>query len=144
MIIILKRVSAKTKKHDVVDFLYPEVKGSWFSKRGKIQSILVLTQRNTQTRAVQHHILADIVPDAVAERVIKKLNRKMMIGTYIAVCEYKVRNWHNDPRCNHDYAKAFKRINDKRIAERRGQYEEVISEGLTVISKKNFHTKSWQ
>lgn len=41
MIIILKRVSAKTKKHDVVDFLYPEVKGSWFSKRGKIQSISI-------------------------------------------------------------------------------------------------------
>lgn len=143
MIIILKRVSAKTKKHDVVDFLYPEVKGSWFSKRGKIQSILVLTQRDTQTRAVHHHILADIVPDAVAERVIKKLNRKMMIGTYIAVCEYKVRNWHNDPRCNHDYAKAFKRVNDKRVAERRGQYEEIISEEPTIISKKAFHTKGW-
>jgi hypothetical protein len=143
MMIIFKKISAKTKKQDIKDFIVPAVKGNWLIKNGQIKSILILTQRNIRTRVIQHHILVEVTPDSIAEKVIKKLNKTTLVGKYIAVCEYKIRNWHNDPRMNHSYASTYKRLKDKRIADRRDQYEEVISEDIGITSEESFHTKGW-
>jgi len=138
MIIILKNIPAKTKKQDIKNFIAPSVKGGWLSKRGKIQKISMLSQKNIRTHDIQYHSLIDILPDSVADRVIKNLNRKFIIGKCIAVCEYKVRNWHNDPRANRNTNKP---LNNRRVADRRNKYEEVISEELLITSKRAFHTK---
>ena len=128
MIIILKKISSKTRQEDIADILLPAVYGGWLAKRGQIERTLILVQRNIRTRLVQHHVLVEILPDFVAERVIKQLNGKRISGKYIAVSEYRVRNWHNDPRVNHSYALVRKRNNDRRASDRRNEYEEIISE----------------
>ena len=111
MIIILKKISSKTRQEDIAEILLPAVYGGWLAKRGQIERTLILVQRNIRTRLVQHHVLVEILPDFVAERVIKQLNGKRISGKYIAVSEYRVRNWHNDPRVNHSYALVRKRNN---------------------------------
>ena len=128
MIIILKKISSKTRQEDIADILLPAVYGGWLAKRGQIERTLILAQRNIRTRLVQHHVLVEILPDFVAERVIKQLNGKRISGKYIAVSEYRVRNWHNDPRVNHSYALVCKRNNNRRACDRRNEYEEIISE----------------
>lgn len=128
MIIILKKISSKTRQEDIADILLPAVYGGWLAKRGQIERTLILAQRNIRTRLVQHHVLVEILPDFVAERVIKQLNGKRISGKYIAVSEYMVRNWHNDPRVNHSYALVCKRNNNRRACDRRNEYEEIISE----------------
>lgn len=143
MMIILKKISVKTKKQDIKDFVIPAIKGNWLSKSGQIKNVLILTQRNVRTRVIQYHVLVELIPDSIAERAIKRLNMTTLVGKYVAVSEYKVRNWHNDPRMNHSYASTYKRLKDKRIADRRNQYEEVISEDISITSEKSFHTKGW-
>ncbi|MEI6706853.1 MAG: hypothetical protein WCK96_06915 [Methylococcales bacterium] len=128
MIIILKKVSPKTQLEDVIDFLAPAVYGHWLNKRGRIEKILTLVQRNVWTHVVRHHVLVDISPDFVAKRVIKALNKQYLAGKYIAVSEYKVRTWHNDGRINHSYAHVRKHNNNKRANGRRNEYEDFISE----------------
>jgi hypothetical protein len=125
MVIILKHIPVKIRKQDIKDFLAPEVKGSWLRKSGQIQSVYILTQKNIQTHITQNHVLVEIFPDLVAERVIKKLNRKTVAGKYVAVCEYKIRNWHNDPRIKNITRKVQ---NDRRVGDRRTRYEETIAE----------------
>jgi hypothetical protein len=136
MIIIMKKISSKTKKEDITDILLPAVHGNWLSKRGQIERTLILLQRNTRTHLVQHHVLVEIMPDFVAERVIKQLNGKRIAGKYVAVSEYKVRNWHNDARINHSYALVRKRNNNRRSSDRRNEYEESISELNVSLSKR--------
>jgi hypothetical protein len=136
VIIIFKKISPKTKQEDITDILIPVVRGNWLSKGGHIERTLVLLQRNIRTHLVYHHILIEITPDFVAERVIKKLNGKRIAGKYIAVAEYRIRNWHNDPRVNHLYANVLKGKNDRRIADRRNLYEEHISEFKATVSKR--------
>ncbi len=125
MVIILKDIPAKIKKQEIKDFITLAVKGNWLKRSGQIQSVFLLSQKNIQTHAIQNHILVEIFPDLVAERVIKTLNRKTIAGQYIAVCEYKIRNWRNDPRINKPVGKL---INDRRVSDRRNLYEETISE----------------
>lgn len=139
--IILKKISVKTKTQDIKDFIAPAIKGSWLSRNGQIKTIVILTQRNIRTRVIHHHVLVEIIPNSVAERVIKKLNMKILVGKYIAVCEYKLRSWHNDPRMNHSYASTYKRLKNKRVADRRDQYEEVISEDISISG--DFYKKGW-
>ncbi|MDD1606578.1 MAG: hypothetical protein LUO95_07100 [Methylococcaceae bacterium] len=143
MIIILKNIPAKTKKRDIKNFIDPVAKGNWLKKSGQIKSILFLTQKNIRTNIIQNHVLVEVLPDSVAERVIKKLNRKMLLDSYIAVCEYKIRNWHNDPRINHSHANNYKNFKNKRICERRDPHEEIVSDDIDITSEKSFHTKGW-
>jgi hypothetical protein len=136
VIIILKKISPKTRQEDITGFLVPAVHGGWLTKGGQIEKTLTLLQRNVRTHLVQHHILVEILPDFVARRVIKNLNGKRLAGKYIAVSEYRVRNWHNDPRINHSYALVRKRNNDRRSADRRNVYEEIITE-LNITSNRS-------
>lgn len=125
MVIILKHIPAKARKQDIKNFIAPEVKGSWFRRSGQIQSVFLLTQKHITSHTTQNHVLVEIFPDFVAERVIKKLNRKTIVGKYSVVCEYKIRNWHNDPRMN----KPVRKLKyDRRIGDRRVRYEETLTE----------------
>ena len=142
MIIILKNIPVNTNKRDVQIFVTPEVKGSWFRRSGKIVSLSILVQKNIQTHIIQHHGLVGISPDFVAERVIKKLNGKMLINDKrVVVCEYKIRSWHNDPRIKK--RKLRNPLKDRRHYDRREQYEVVTEEEVSLTGKRAFHTKGW-
>lgn len=141
MIIILKHIPAKTTKQQIKDFLMPELKGGLFSKNGQIVNLSLLTQRNIRTREVQNHGLVEVLPDSVGARIIKNLNGKVLQTKRVAVCEYKTRNWHNDPRIHKKKRK--QPLDERRICDRREHYEEVVEEELSVMAKRAFHTKGW-
>jgi hypothetical protein len=129
MVIILKHVPNKISKQDIENFLTPAIVGGWLRKGGQIEKAFILLQKEERTNSVQRHVLVEVYPDFVAERIIKKLHRQSIAGKRISVCEYKIRNWHNDSRINYNYAKTPQwSKKNRRIAERRKQYQEAISE----------------
>ena len=145
MIVILKHIPANTKKQNIIDFLEPEVKGGLLRRKGHLVSISIVSQRNIQTREVQHHALIEIQPDVVAVRVIKKLNGNIILDKHVAVVEYKIRNWHNDRRIINNYLPKKQRLHERRTQDRRGQYEVLTSEesDINISGKKAFHMKGW-
>lgn len=116
MIIILKNIPADTGNKKIEDFIRPVIKGSLLSKSGRIESISNLVQKNIKTNKIEHHGLVRITPDSVAERAIKKLNRKRVNGRYINVHEYQIRLWQNDHRISRGQIENFtnKRQSDRR------------------------------
>ncbi len=127
MMLILKNIPAKTKKQDIKDFIEPAVKGGWLNKTGLIKSISILPLKNSRTRIIHYHGLIEILPDMVAERVIRKLNRKVMAGKFVSVSEYKKRSLRNDSRYRKNLHDA---TNDRRVFDRRDEYEEAYSEEI--------------
>ncbi len=131
MMLILKNIPAKTKKQDIKDFIEPAVQGGWLNKTGLIKSISILPLKNSRTRIIHYHGLIEILPDMVAERVIRKLNRKVMAGKFVSLSEYKKRSLRNDSRYRknnlHDAP------NDRRTFDRRDEYEEAYSEEIRIL-----------
>ncbi|MDC9728950.1 MAG: hypothetical protein PSN04_06430 [Methyloprofundus sp.] len=58
-----------------------------------------------------------IPSDTVAERVIKKLHGKRLLGALVRVRKYHSRSWHNDPRVNS--GKISEELKNKRKGDRR-------------------------
>jgi hypothetical protein len=138
MIVFLRRIPANTRKRDVVEFIGPALKGGVLQKSGRIEDIKILVFKDTQTKAMEYHCLVTIDSDTVANRVIKKLNRKTFKGKHIAVREYFHRSWHNDPRINMGQSNE-ERMN-KRQGGRRQQRLEVVTDMSDVFSSsKSFH-----
>jgi RNA recognition motif-containing protein len=138
MIVMLRRIPANTKKHDVFDFIEPALKGGLLKKSGRIEDINILIFKDTQTMVMEYHCLVTIDSNAVAYRVIKKLNRKPFKGKRITVREYFPRSWHNDPRINqHEWNEE---LVDKRQADRRRPKLEVVEDiSDKFSSSKGFH-----
>jgi len=138
MIVFLRRIPASTKKHDISDYLEPVLKGSLLQKSGEIKKIDILVVRDTQTQALEFHGLVEIEPESAANRVIKKLNRKVFKGKNIAIREYHQRSWHNDPRLNmHEWNEE---LANKRKGDRRRPRLEVEADlTSTFSSHDSFH-----
>lgn len=58
-----------------------------------------------------------IPSDTVAERVIKKLHGKRLLGALVRVRKYHSRSWHNDPRVNS--GKISEELKNRRKGDRR-------------------------
>ena len=124
MIVFLTRIPAHTKYNDIFKFIDPWLKGNLFRRSGYIRKINILNLKDPLTDKLEYHALVTIEPDNVANRVIKKLNRKAIKGKHIAVREYVLRNWHNDRRLNiHQWNEEHK---DKRRHDRRRKKIQVI------------------
>lgn len=136
MVIIFKHISAKTRKLDIKLFITPTVNGGWFEKKGNVLTINILALRNLRTRDISHHALIEIEPDSVAERVIKKLHRKILLSKYVAVAEYKIRDSKNDPRRN---KRVVASLLERRVCDRREQYEVLREEDFTLMGRRDFH-----
>jgi RNA recognition motif-containing protein len=100
MIIILKRIPEHTRKKDIVDYIEPILKGKMFQKSGVIERVQIQTSKNYQTKRIDCYGIVYIDSDEAANRVIKKLNRKVFQGKNITISQYHHRSWHNDPRFN--------------------------------------------
>ena len=117
MIVFLRRIPADTNKYEILHFIRPALRSHIFSKKGEIKNIKVFAITDTEKNTVEYHGLVRIEPEAVAEKVIKKLNRQTINGKNIAVREYHLRNWHNDPRLKLKNARLS--FPDRRKADRR-------------------------
>jgi hypothetical protein len=137
MIIILKNIPANTQNKEIEEFIWPAVKGGFFCKSGKIESVQIKGQRDIQLNLAEFHALVRIEPDAVAMRVIKKLNRKLFKGRHTAIDEFHYRDWHNDRRSD-----AQQTASDRRHADRRRYHLEVIEDISRLFNGiKSFHRK---
>ena len=138
MIVFLRRIPSNTRKQDIIDFIAPVLKGGLLQKSGRIEDIQTLVFKDTQTNITECHCLVTIDSDVVANRVIKKLNRKAFKGKHIAVREYFYRSWHNDPRIN--MHEMNEELTNKRQGNRRLSRLEVASEvSVEFSSFKDFH-----
>jgi len=77
MVIILRRIPKNTNEEDVLEFLEPALKGSFFKKSGHIESIQKLVLKDTEKKTIEFHVLVAIDSESAANRVIKMLNRKL-------------------------------------------------------------------
>ena len=138
MIVFLRRIPANTKKSDVFNFIGPLLKGGFLKKSGRIDKINFLVFKDTRTNIMEYHCLVTIDSDAVADRVIKKLNRKAFKGKHIAVREYFYRSWHNDPRINmHEWNEEL--VNKRQVDRRRPRLEVVADISDKFSSSEGFH-----
>ncbi len=133
MKVFLRGIPAHTKRHDIVKFVEPEVKGGFFRKKGHIKSIKILVFRDLSLNILEYHGLVTVEPDLAAERVVRRLNRKKFLGKYIAVRKYIERSWHNDRRLNAKTAAILRR--DRRENDRRrGAKLEIVEDVTSMFS----------
>ena len=138
MIIFFRKVPEQTANHDLVRFIEPALKSSWLRKKGVIVDIKVVHMQEHGFNHSEFHGLVTIEPNAIAEKVIKRLNRKMFLGRHIIVREYHRRVWHNDPRINH-HAQDLD-MSCRRKTDRRRKNLEVIKDVAHKFSgDKSFH-----
>ena len=98
MFVILKRIHDQVRANDIHFFLEPALQGGFFKKTGHIQSIKIEMIQDKDANKTEINALVDVEPDAVAQRVIKNLNRKSCNGKPINIAEYFYRYHGNDPR----------------------------------------------
>ena len=123
MKIILVALHPDTTKQDIIHFLSPVIKGSFFRKKGVIESLEIKVLYDNKAKTTEYHGLVIVKPALVANRIIKKLHRKALKGKYIAVREYHDRTWHNDPRLNGPSVIAYP---DRRVGDRRRFHLQVV------------------
>ena len=138
MHIILVRIPADTTPHDITHFLEPILKGGLFVRKGIIEKIEIQILHDEWIQTTEHHGLVKIEPDAAAQRVIKKLNRKAINGKHIAVREYHIRNWHNDPRLRPKPLNL--KFSGRRKGDRRRTHLQVLTKDeIRFTGNKRFH-----
>jgi len=140
MIIILKNIPEYTVSSKIEDFVKPAIRGGFLRKNGRIGKISIHVQNDTVTNTVKHHALVTVEPDSIASTAIKKLYGKPINGKHIAVREYHVRSWHNDPRIHREPIQDLvsQRKGDRRqhkLEEKKG------NSALFFTSNENFHRK---
>jgi hypothetical protein len=140
MIIILKRIPENTKKTDIIEYLSSVIKGKIFQKPGVIERVQIKALKDPKTHTIEFYGLVVIDSDEVADRVIKKFNRKVFKGKNIAVTEFHTRSWQNDRRILLDLPdKDFK---SKRVVDRRRfSLKEKKTSIVSYTSHESFHRK---
>ena len=138
MRVFFRKITADTTKKDLIEFIQPALRKVWFRKKGIIENVKIIHQRDHGSNLSEFHGLVTIHPDAVAEKVIRRLNRKMLLGKHIIVREYHHRVWHNDPRVKHNSHNL--EISCRRVADRRRKNLEMVEEVTHTFSgDKSFH-----
>ncbi|GAB4258050.1 MAG: hypothetical protein Kow0065_07610 [Methylomicrobium sp.] len=141
MRIILVRIPADTSHQDVFRFFEPALKRKFFFKKPTLSKIEILRQYDPDANTYEYHALATIEPDSFAKRVIIRLNRKELNGKRIAVREYYLRSWHNDPRQRHGNSRL--KFADRRVADRRRKNLQMLpAEDIRITGHKAFHRLS--
>jgi hypothetical protein len=106
--------------------------------KGRLVDVKIVKLLNTDSNTKEYHGLVRVEPDNVAEKVIKRLNRKPFKGMRINVREYNARTWHNDPRLG--ISSTMKSLNYRK-RDRRRRNVEVINDidNLKFSSSSSFH-----
>lgn len=117
MVVILKRINEDVRPPDIQDFLQPALQGGFLKRTGHIESIKIQMHQCKEPEKVEFHALVDVMPDGVAKRVVKSLNRKSCKGKPINVMMYVYRQLDNDRRKSR-----YQLANDRRVADRRNPF----------------------
>lgn len=120
MHLIIKRIGETTTVTDIEDFVQPALKGGFLKKTGHIESVVIQKHSLRDSGQTEYHAIVRIVPDVVARRAIKLLNRKRCNHKPVNVCEYHFRHRDNDRR-----EKRNTPLPDRRLADRRRKNVEV-------------------
>ena len=124
MLVFFRNIPPTTQKADLVGAIKPVMKKrfffDFFHRPGAIVNVMLLDLLDKRQNKVNVHGVVTILPDDVADLVIKQLDRKVINGRRITVREYHIRHPQNDPRKK--TANVPQDIIDKRMRERR-EYE---------------------
>ncbi len=128
MLVFFRNIPPTTQKSDLVGAIKPVMKKrfffDFFYRPGAIVNVMLLDLLNKKQNKVNVHGVVTILPDDVADLVIKQLDRKVINGRRVTVREYHIRHPQNDPRKK--TKDVPQNIIDKRQAERR--QHEIISD----------------
>lgn len=128
MLVFFRNIPPSTQKSDLVGAIKPVMKKrfffDFFHRPGAIVNVMLLDLLDKKQNKVNVHGVVTILPDDVADLVIKQLDRKVINGRRITVREYHIRSPQNDPR--KQTKNVPQNIIDKRQAERR--QHEIVSD----------------
>lgn len=130
MLVFFRNIPPTTQKADLVGVIKPVIKRrfffDFFHRPGAIVNVMLLDLLDKKQNKVNVHGVVTILPDDIADLVIKQLDRKVINGRRITVREYHLRFEKNDPRKKN--ANVPQDIIDKRAQDRR-QHELVVNSG---------------
>ncbi len=98
MIVLFKNIPENSYHNDISNFIQPVIKGGLFRPQGYVNSIEIIALQEMNDTSLEFQALANIEPDAAANRVIKNLHGLYIRGRRIVVRQYFLRNWRNDKR----------------------------------------------
>jgi len=142
VIIIFEKISPKTNVDDIRDFIVPALKGHILQKPGRIGYIKIEILKDSVGGKMDYYALVLVNSDSAAQRIIKRKNKRLLIGRRVKVRQFFVRSWRNDPRNKGD--QKSEGIVDMRKGDRRvtGLEEvEVQTQQITFTSDKVFNRK---
>lgn len=84
-------------------------------KQDRIEKISIIEVSYHETKTISFHVLICMSTPAAGRRVMKKLNNRFFIDSFITVKEYVNRSWHNDPRKTSKIVDTEHRIGDRRM-----------------------------
>lgn len=90
-------------------------------RKGVIESLEIKMFKHPDLNVPEYHAIVKVEPDAVAHKIIQRLNRKVCDGKPVNVCQYHVRYRTNDRR---DVMHAIK--HDRRMTDRRRKNIEIV------------------
>lgn len=121
MLVFFKNIPPSTQKQDLIGFIKPVIKRSFFYRLfwlpGTIVDITLLNLLDNEKHTVNVNGVVTIMPDDIASLVIKQLDRKVVNGRRITVREYHIRSEQNDPRkapSNVSQSNIDQRVGDRR------------------------------
>lgn len=98
VIVLFKNIPDNSYHNDISALVEPVLKGGLLSKRGTLNSVEIIALKEENSDELEFQALANIEPDTVAHRVIRKLHGLYIRGRRIVVREYFLRSWKNDKR----------------------------------------------
>lgn len=128
MLVFFRNIPPTTAKADLIGVIKPVLKRrfffDFFHRPGAIVNVMLLDLLDKKQNKMNIHGVVTILPDDVANLVIKQLDRKVINGRRVTVRQYHIRHPHNDPRKS--ATNVPQNILDKRSGERR--QHEIVSD----------------
>lgn len=119
MIVLFKNIPDNSYHNDITALVEPMLERGWFRKRGEINNIEIIALQEIDTTSLEFQALANVEPDVVAYKVIKKLHGKIIRGHRVVVREYCSRSWKNDRRLNETPQQALQFKDRRKTSDRR-------------------------
>ncbi len=119
MIVLFKNIPDNSYHNDISNLVEPLLNRGWFRKRGEINNIEIIALQEIDSTSLEFQALANLEPDIVAFKVIKKLHGMFIRGHRVVVREFYARNWKNDRRANETPQQALQFRDRRKTTDRR-------------------------
>ena len=125
-VLIIPRIPPEATVADIREFIAPALISIWpWVKNGKIEQYKIVIYHDKNTSLLEYHAMVFTKTPVLCTKIIKKLNRKKLLGKHVAVREYQTRNWRNDRRASVGLKQDIERGNRKGDRRRGTQLEEI-------------------